>query len=69
MDMDRAGSDVSSGKWMDGLVEPLVSIPARLCSTNVSRYGFQPPALTLGSKNLARPFWGASVWLRSMCVC
>ena len=53
---------------MDGLVEPLVSVLLLALLTNACRSDFQPSASTPGSKDLARPFRGASVWLRSVCV-
>ena len=49
MDVDRAGSSGSSGKWMDGLVEPLVSVLLLALLTNACRCDFQLSALTLGS--------------------
>ena len=69
MDVDRAGLDGSSGKWMDGLVEPLVSVLLLALLTNACRCDFQLSTSMPGSKNPVGPFRGASVWLHSVCAC
>ena len=48
---------------MNGLVEPLVSIPVFSCSTNVCRLHFQLSVSKAGSNDPVGTLWNVSVWL------